>query len=96
VAPMAQILDRSQSLASPLRASAQLRLPVYGSGDEEAYCAMKDEEVAVICRGCHYFWYVNGLKPGDPELTCLCGKWKQPQYEVCKGCWLASEEMKAE
>ena len=70
--------------------------PFDGSGDEEAYCAMRDEEVAVICRGCHYFWHVNGLKPGDPELTCLCGKWKQPQYEICKGCWLASEEMKAE
>jgi hypothetical protein len=68
--------------------------PSIGVGDEEAYLAMRDDEVAVICRGCHFFWHKHGLKPGDHELTCSCGKWKEPQFDLCLSCWMASGEAK--
>ena len=63
--------------------------PSTGKGDEEGYLEMRDDEVVVICRGCHFFWHEHGLKPGDLPLTCRCGKWKEPQFETCLSCHLA-------
>lgn len=57
-----------------------------GEPDWDAYLAMRDEDVVVICKGCHFFWHDRGLKPGDPPLTCRCGKWKEPQFETCRSC----------
>ncbi len=64
---------------------------IYLRADEEAYLAMRDDEVVVICRGCHYFWHEHGLRPGDPPLTCARGRWKEPQFDTCLACHLAEE-----
>ena len=70
--------------------------PSAREGDEEAYLSMRDDEVVVICRGCHYFWHEHGLKPGDPPLTCACGRWKDPQFDTCLACHLAEEAKRTE
>jgi hypothetical protein len=68
-----------------------------GSPDWDRYYAMLDDEVAVICKGCHHLWTKLRVRSDDPSIRCTaCGGFKSPRFELCFAChekhWLPQGE----
>lgn len=68
-----------------------------GSPDWDRYYAMADDEVAVICKGCHHLWTTLRVRPDDPRIRCpACAGFKNPRFELCFSChqkrWIAKRD----
>ncbi len=64
-----------------------------GKTDWDAYLAMNDNEVEVICNRCHWAFTRHGVYPGDPKIVCpVCQKPKAPKFKTCYECYRKSPE----
>jgi hypothetical protein len=59
----------------------------------ERYCRLNNDEVAIICKKCHYIYETYRVKPGDPGHVCAkCGGFKRrTQEDLCFKCFLGTE-----
>lgn len=65
-----------------------------GSPDWDRYGAMRDDEVAVICKGCHKLWTDHRVRHDDPRIRCpCCGGFKAPRFETCWRCKDREDEL---